>query len=34
MSGDLERLPVRVSEAAPDAGPAAVAAEVLGRVRA
>ena len=34
MPGDLERLPAPVSAAAPGAGPAAVAAELLGRVRA
>ena len=31
MAGDLEPLPARVSAAAPGAGPAAVAAELLGR---
>ena len=34
MPGDLERLPAPVSPAAPGAGPAAVAGELLGRVRA
>ncbi len=34
MSGDLEPLPARVSAAALGAGPAAVAGELLGRVRA
>jgi hypothetical protein len=34
MPGDLERLPARVSPAAPGAGPAALAGELLGRVRA
>ena len=34
MPGDLERLPAPVSPAAPGAGPAALAAELLGRVRA
>jgi integrase/recombinase XerD len=34
MPGDLEPLPAPVSPAAPGAGPAAVAAELLGRVRA
>ena len=34
MAGDLERLPAPVSAAAPGAGPAAVAAELVGRVRA
>jgi hypothetical protein len=34
MAGDLERLPALVSPAAPGAGPAAVAAELVGRVRA
>jgi hypothetical protein len=34
MPGDLERLPAPVSPAAPGAGPAAVAAELLSRVRA
>ena len=34
MTGDLERLPAPVSPAAPGAGPAAVAGELLGRVRA
>ena len=34
MPGDLERLPARVSPAAPGAGPAVLAAELLGRVRA
>ena len=34
MSGDLEQLPAPVSAAAPGTGPAAVAAELLGRVRA
>jgi hypothetical protein len=34
MPGDLEPLPARVLPAPPGAGPAAVAAEVLGRVRA
>ena len=34
MSGDLGRLPVPVSAAVPGAGPAAVAGELLGRVRA
>ena len=34
MPGDLERLPASVSAARPGAGPAAVAAELLGRVRA
>ena len=34
MPGDLEPLPARFSAAAPGAGPAALAAELLGRVRA
>jgi integrase/recombinase XerD len=34
MPGDLERMPARVLSAAPGAGPAAVAGELLGRVRA
>jgi hypothetical protein len=34
MPGDLERLPAVVSPAAPGAGPAVLAAELLGRVRA
>jgi hypothetical protein len=34
MPGDLERLPAPVCAAAPGAGPAAVAGELLGRVRA
>ena len=34
MPGDLERLPAPVSPAAPGAGPAVLAAELLGRVRA
>lgn len=34
MLGDLERLPASVSPAGPGAGPAAVAAELLSRVRA
>ena len=34
MPGDLELLPARVLPAAPAAGPAALAAELLGRVRA
>ena len=34
IPGDLERLPVPVSPAAPGAGPAAVAGELLGRMRA
>ena len=34
MAGDLEPLPAPASAAAPGAGPAAVAAELLGRVRA
>ena len=34
MPGDLEPLPAHVSPAAPGAGPAAVAGELLGRVRA
>ena len=34
MPGDLERMPARVLPAAPGAGPAALAAELLGRVRA
>ncbi len=34
MPGDLEPLPARVSAAAPGAGPAVLAAELLGRVRA
>jgi len=34
MTGDLERLPALVSPAVPGAGPAAVAVELLGRVRA
>jgi hypothetical protein len=34
MPGDLEPLPARVLPAAPGAGPAAVAGELLGRVRA
>ena len=34
MPGDLERLPVLLSPAAPGAGPAVLAAELLGRVRA
>src|SRR5690348_18487239 len=34
MPSDLERLPAHVPAAAPDAGPAALAAELLGRVRA
>ena len=34
MPGDLELLPARVLRAAPGIGPAAVAAELLGRVRA
>ena len=32
--GDLERLPAPVSAAAPGAGPATVAAELVGRMRA
>ena len=34
MPGDPGRLPAPVSPAAPGAGPAAVAGELLGRVRA
>ena len=34
MPGDLERLPARVLPTAPGAGPAMLAAELLGRVRA
>ena len=34
MSGDLEPLPGRVLSAVPGVGPAALAAELLGRVRA
>ena len=34
MPGDLERLPALVSAATPGAGPAAVAGELLHRVRA
>ena len=34
MTGDLERLPAPASPAAPGAGPAMLAAELLGRVRA
>jgi hypothetical protein len=34
MASDLERLPVPVSLAVPGAGPAALAGELLGRVRA
>ena len=34
MTGDLEPPPARVSSAGPGAGPAALAAELLGRVRA
>ena len=34
MTGDLERRPAPVAEAEPGAGPVAVAAELLGRVRA
>ena len=34
MPGHLERLPARVWPAGPGAGPAAVAGELLGRVRA
>jgi hypothetical protein len=34
MTGDLERLPVPASPAGPAAGPAAMAGELLGRVRA
>ncbi len=34
MPGDLERMPALVSPAAAGAGPAALAAELLGRVRA
>jgi site-specific recombinase XerD len=34
MSGDLEPLPARALSAAPSTGPAALAAELLGRVRA
>jgi hypothetical protein len=34
MPGDLEPLPARDSEAASGAGPAAMVAELLGRVRA
>ena len=34
MRGDLERLPARVSPAAPGAGPTAVAGELIGRARA
>ena len=34
MPGDLEPLPALVYAAAPGAGPAAVAGELLGRVRA
>jgi len=33
MPGDLERLPTAASPAAPGAGPAALAAELLGRMR-
>src|SRR5438105_2169747 len=33
MPGDLEPLPARISAAAPHTGPAALAAELLGRVR-
>jgi hypothetical protein len=34
MTGDLERLAAPASPAAPGAGPAVVAGELLGRVRA
>jgi integrase/recombinase XerD len=34
MPGDLEPLPARVLPAAPGAGPAVLAGELLGRVRA
>jgi hypothetical protein len=34
MPGDLERLPAAAAAAAPGAGPAALAAELLGRMRA
>jgi hypothetical protein len=34
MSGDLEPLPARVLPAPPGAGPALLAGELLGRVRA
>ncbi len=34
MPGDLERLPAPVSPAVPGAGPAVLASELLGRVRA
>ncbi len=34
MPGDLERMPALVSAATPGAGPAVLAAELLGRVRA
>ena len=34
MPGDLERLPAATAAAAPSAGPALLAAELLGRVRA
>ncbi len=34
MPGDLERLPAAAAAAAPGAGPALLAAELLGRVRA
>jgi len=34
VPGDLEPLPARISATAPGAGPAALAAELLGRVQA